>query len=350
MSGRGLSGRVQTVLGPIDADELGVTLSHEHLLWDASFLFKEPEERELAYEPVRIENLGWLKHNGVSSVDNLRLLDEEVAIDELSRFKRAGGDAVVDMGNNGLCRDPEGLARVSRATDVHVVMGTGYYVGGSHPPELADRPVDDLVEEMVRDITVGVDDTGIRAGILGEIGCSYPLMETEVKVLEAVAEAQRATGAPVNIHPGRSQSLPMEIVKLFSGFGGDIGRTVMSHVGNRHGLDVDLTLDLAETGCYIEYDSFGNFQNPIVVPEKTFYALSDWQRIGCIKELIEHGYLDQLLISHDVFNKTDLRRYGGFGYDHIHATVIPLMRMNGITDEEINSMLVDNPRRILQFV
>ncbi len=152
-------------------------------------MFKEPEERELAYEPVRIENLGWLKRNGVGSVDNLRLLDEEVAIDELGRFKRAGGGAVVDMGNNGLCRDPEGLARVSRATGVHVVMGAGYYVGGSHPPELADRPVDDLVEEMVRDITVGVDDTGIRAGILGEIGCSYPLMETEVKVLEAVAEA-----------------------------------------------------------------------------------------------------------------------------------------------------------------
>jgi phosphotriesterase-related protein len=86
-----------------------------------------------------------------------------------------------------------------------------------------------------------------------------------------------------------------------------------------------------------------------VVPEKTFYALSDWQRIGCIKELIDNGYLDQLLISHDIFNKTDLRRYGGFGYDHIHVTVVPLMRMYGITDEEIHSMLVDNPRRILQF-
>jgi phosphotriesterase-related protein len=349
MSGWGLSGKIQTVLGSIDPSELGATLSHEHVLWDASFMFEEPEERGLAHEPVRIENLEWLKRHGVGSVDNLRLLDEDVAVEEVLRFKRAGGGAMVDMGNNGLCRDPEGLARLSRATDVHIVMGAGYYVGGSHPNEIADRSVDNLVEEMVRDITVGVNGTGIRAGVLGEIGCSNPLMETEVKVLEAVAGAQKITGAPVNIHPGRSQSAPMEIIDLFRGFGGDIGRTAMSHLSNRHGMDIDLTLELAKTGCYIEYDSFGNFQNPIVLPEKTFYALSDWQRIENIREIIDHGHLNQLLISHDVFNKTDLRRYGGFGYDYIHETVIPMMHMNGISDDEVDAMLVGNPGRFLQF-
>jgi len=338
------------VLGAIDPSELGATLSHEHVLWDASFMFNEPEERGLAHEPVKIENLEWLKRHGVGSVDNLRLLDEDVAVEEVLRFKRAGGGAIVDMGNNGLCRDPEGLARLSRATGVHIVMGSGYYVGGSHPNELADRSVDNLVEEMVRDITVGVDGTGIRAGVLGEIGCSNPLMETEVKVLEAVAGAQKITGAPVNIHPGPSQSAPMEIIDLFRGFGGDIGRTAMSHLSNRHGMDIDLTLELAKTGCYIEYDSFGNFQNSIVLPEKTFYALSDWQRIENIREIIDHGHLNQLLISHDVFNKTDLRRYGGFGYDYIHETVIPMMHMNGISDDEVDAMLVGNPGRFLQFV
>lgn len=349
MSGLGLSGKIQTVLGAIDPGELGATLSHEHVLWDASFMFEEPKERGLAHEPVRIENLEWLKRHGVGSVDNLRLLDEDVAVEEVLRFKRAGGGALVDMGNNGLCRDPKGLARISGATGVHIVMGSGYYVGGSHPNELADRSVDNLVEEMVRDITVGVNGTGIRAGVLGEIGCSNPLMETEVKVLEAVSGAQKITGAPVNIHPGRSQSAPMEIIDLFRGFGGDIGRTAMSHLSNRHGLDIDLTLELAKTGCYIEYDSFGNVQNPIVLPEKTFYALSDWQRIENIREIIDHGHLNQLLISHDVFNKTDLRRYGGFGYDYIHKTVIPMMHMNGISDDEVHAMLVGNPGRFLQF-
>jgi len=350
MSGQSLLGKIQTVLGVIDSCELGATLAHEHVLWDASFLFEEPENKKFAHEPVKIENLEWLKRHGVGSVDNLSQLDEDIAIDEVLRFKRAGGGAVVDMGNNGLNREPEGLTRVSRATDVHIVMGSGYYVGGSHPKELSKRSVEDLVEEIVRDVTVGVDGTGIRAGIIGEIGCSHPLIETEVNVLEAVAGAQRITGAPVNIHPGRSQSEPMELVDLFRGFGGNISRTAMSHLSNRHGMDVDLTLELAKTGCYIEYDSFGNFQNPIEVPEKTFYALSDWQRIECLQEFIDHGYLDKLLISHDVFNKTDLHRYGGFGYDYIHETVIPMMHMNGVSDTEINAMLVDNPKRFLQFV
>ena len=350
MSVQRLFGKIQTVLGFIDPDELGATLAHEHVLWDASFLFEGPGEMGISHEPVMIETLEWLKRNGVGSVDNLKLLDKDVAVDEVLRFKRAGGGALVDMGNNGLFRDPEGLAHVSRATDVHIVMGSGYYVGRSHPKELAKRSVEDLIKEMVRDITVGVDDTGIRAGVLGEIGCSHPLKDTEIKVLEAVAGAQRITGAPVNIHPGRSQSAPMEIIDLFRGFGGDISRIAMSHLSNRHGLDVDLTLELARTGCYIEYDSFGNFPNPIVLPEKTFFALSDWQRIECLQEFIDHGYLDRLLISHDIFNKTDLHRYGGFGYDYIHETVIPMMHMNGVSDEEVHAMLVENPKRFLQFV
>jgi phosphotriesterase-related protein len=141
----------------------------------------------------------------------------------------------------------------------------------------------------------------------------------------------------------------LEIARLFQCFGGDLEHTAISHIGNRHGIDLEYTIELAKTGCYIEYDSFGNYQNPIILPEKTFYALNDWQRIQCIKQLIDRGFLDKLLISHDVFHKTDLRSYGGFGYDQIHKTVIPLMHLNGITDDEINAMLVDNPKRFLKF-
>ena len=352
MSRHKQSERVQTVLGTIDAGDMGVTLAHEHLLCDASFMFVEPEDvdqRELAYAPISIENLEWLKRNQIKSLDNLRLLDEELAIAELNRFKKEGGGTVVDMGNIGLGRDPAGLARISRATGVNIIMGAGYYVGSSHPPELAGKTEDDIADEIVHDITVGVGDTEIKAGVLGEIGCSYPLKDTEVKVLGAVARAQEMTGAPVNIHPGGSQTSPIEIVELLRDDGGDIDRTVMSHVGNRHGNDVDLTLELAGTGCFIEYDSFGNAQNPIKLPNKIMYGLSDWERLGCIKHLIDHGYLHQILISHDVFNKTDLRHYGGFGYDHILTTVVPLMRMRGITDEQIEVILVKNPKHMFQF-
>jgi phosphotriesterase-related protein len=286
MSRQNPSGKVQTVLGTLDAGEMGITLTHEHLLCDSSFRFTEPDKadnRALALAPVSIKNLEWIKRNQNRCLDNLKLSNEELAITELQRFKKEGGGTVVDMGNIGLHRDPEGLTRISRATGVNIIMGAGYYVGPSHPPELASKTVDEVTEEIVHDITVGVGDTNIKAGVIGEIGCSHPLMDTEVKVLRGVARAQEATGAPVNIHPGQSQTSPIEIVELLRDNGGDIDRTSMSHMGNRHGNDVDLTLELAGTGCYIEYDSFGISQNPIKLPNKTIYTLSDWERIGCIK-------------------------------------------------------------------
>jgi len=352
MSRQKPSGKVQTVLGTIDAGDIGITLAHEHLLCDSSFRFNEPETattRALTHAPVSIENLDWIKRNQNRCLDNLKLLNEEQAIAELLRFKKEGGGTVVDMGNIGLHRDPEGLARISRATGVNIIMGAGYYVGPSHPPELASKTMDEITEEIVHDITVGVGDTGIKAGIIGEIGCSYPLKDTEAKVLCAVARAQEATGAPVNIHPGQSQTAPIELIELLRDNGGDIDRTAMSHVENRHGNDIDLTLELAETGCIIEYDSFGNVQNPIKLPDKIMYGLSDWERIDCIKHLIDHEYLHQILVSHDVFNKTDLRQYGGPGYDHLLTTVVPLMRMKGITDEQIHVILKKNPEHTLQF-
>ena len=347
-----LSGKVQTVLGAIDANDLGITLPHEHLLCDASFTFIEPSmvsQKALAYEPVRIENLGWIRKNKVNCLDNLRLWDEELAILELLRFKKAGGSTIVDVTNIGLGRDPIGMTRISRATDVNIIMGAGYYLGPSHPPDLAGKKEETIVDEIMHDITVGVADTGIRAGILGEIGCSYPLKNSEVKVLTAVARAQQITGIPVKIHPGHSNEAPFEIIELLRENGGKINHTVMSHVENRLVGDIDLTLKLADAGCYIEYDTFGNPQNAIRLPHKVTHSLSDWERIGCIKELIDHGHLHQLLISQDVFNKICLRRYGGYGYDHILTTIVPLMRMKGISDEQIRIILVENPKRMLQF-
>jgi len=349
MPRQSFSGKIQSVLGHISPDLLGVTLPHEHILWDASYMYKESNERKIGQQPVKMENLDWLKKHEHTSIDNLKQLEEDIAIDELRLFKNAGGNAIVDMSNKGLHRNPIGLSKISKETNVHIIMGSGYYVGASHPSDISKQSESDLSEEMKQDILVGVGKTGIKAGILGEIGCSYPLMDNEIKVLEAVAEAQRATGAPVNIHPGRSQSSPIRIIELYNSFGGDIQHTAVSHICNRHGMDVELTIELAKTGCYIEYDSFGNYANPIILPEKTFYSLSDWQRITCIRKMIDHGYLDRLLISHDIFHKTDLRKFGGFGYSHIQSTIIPLMRLNGITEEEIHTLLIDNPKKFLQF-
>src|SRR2546427_7391573 len=149
-----LSGQVQTVLGSIGAEEIGVTLPHEHLLIDFEVMFVEPtapRDKERSREPVSLANLGWVRQNFNANLDNLRLTDEQVAIDEIRLFQRAGGATVVDPTPPSLARDPLALARIARATGLHVVMGSGYYVAASHPPDMDARTVDNLAREMIAD-------------------------------------------------------------------------------------------------------------------------------------------------------------------------------------------------------
>ncbi len=156
------------MLGPIAGDAMGITLPHEHLLIDFAVMFREPAagaERGLSRQPVSLANLGWVRHHFSSNLDNLQLLDEAVARDEALLFKLAGGQTFVDPTNRGLARDPLALARLARATGLNIIMGSGYYVDAAHPPGMDARTVDDIARELVADLTVGVDGTGVRAGL-----------------------------------------------------------------------------------------------------------------------------------------------------------------------------------------
>ena len=176
----------QTVLGPLDPAELGPTSTHEHLLIDFLCMFTPPSEasqKHKAYQPVSLENLGWVTYNPFRNQDNLLLLDIETAISEAMLFKRAGGGTIVDATTIGIGRDPKALAAIARATGINVVMGAGYYVDAVHPAELSEKTEAEIAGEIVADITTGVDGTGVRAGIIGEIGCTWPLTDSERKVL-----------------------------------------------------------------------------------------------------------------------------------------------------------------------
>lgn len=364
MSQEELRGKVQTVLGIIDADSLGVTLPHEHLLLGLSGLFTPPREasqQALAYQPVTLENLNWVRHHYAKNLDNVTMRDEQTAIDEAMFYKKAGGDTIVELTcTSSLGRDPLGLMRIARATGLNVIMSTGFYevYTGYETSSVAGRSEEDLVEQMVREITVGVGDTGLRAGIIGEIGTAWPLSDIQRKVLRAVARAQRRTGAAVNIHPClyASTKLPrqkdhedvvMEIVKTLSDAGADLSRTIISHV------DVCVFTPifrrrLAETGCYLEYDCFG-WEGFLDENVNVLDTPSDYQRINEIMQLIAEGYLNQLLVSGDHCTKHNLRRYGGWGYDHILTSIVPMMRKKGMSDEQIHTLLVENPKRVLPF-
>src|SRR5499426_1084636 len=165
------AGQIQTVLGAVAPDAIGITLPHEHLLIDFKVMFAEPaaaSDKGRAYEPVTLANLGWVRQHFNANLDNLRLTDEQLAVDEILLFKHAGGATVVDPTPKTLARDPQALARIARATGLNVVMGSGYYVAASHPPGMDGRSADDLAEEMIADVSTGVGDTGVRAGLLGE--------------------------------------------------------------------------------------------------------------------------------------------------------------------------------------
>ena len=358
-----LTGKVPTVLGLVDADSLGVTLPHEHLLM-ASGIFTPPSEaseQALAYQPVGLENLNWVRHHYANSLNNTLLGDEQVAIDEVMFYKRAGGGTIVELTcTDNLGRDPPGLRRIAQATGLNIIMSTGFFevFTGYGSSNLAGRDEEDLAEHMVREITVGVGDTGLRAGIIGEIGMVWPLSETMRKVLRASARAQRGTGAALNIHPPLRASTPlprqkdhegvvMEVIEILDDAGADPSRTVISHV-DICCFTSAFRRRLAKTGCYLEYDCFG-VEGYL---DENFCVLdtpNDAQRINEIIELIDGGYLDQILVSCDHWTKHMLRRYGGWGYDHILTSVVPLMRRKGMSDEQIHTLLVENPKRALLF-
>jgi phosphotriesterase-related protein len=367
------SGVVRTVLGDVDPASLGHTQPHEHVLSDMSSIIQRWGLRSLSgreapstsagtssvsrefpasvrarlAEPVRLDNYDWIRRN-VLNWDNMQLLSEEDAIAELLLYRAAGGGAIVDSTPVGMGRDALGCARVSRASGVQIVMGSGYYVHDYHPPGLGEATVEAIAEEIARDVEAGIGDTGVRAGLIGEIGLSWPVHPTEEKVLRAAARAQQATGAPVQIHPGRDPGAPLHAIRTLQQAGGDADRTIMSHI-DRTLWEVGDMVELARTGCYLELDLFGQ--------ESSYYALNpdanrpnDATRVEWLTALIEAGFAAQLLVAQDICQKVYLRRYGGPGYAHILEQAIPLMRRKGMTEDQIRTLTVDNPAAILARV
>jgi phosphotriesterase-related protein len=345
-----LIGYAQTVLGPVPAERLGVTTTHEHLLTDLSHLQKPPAEasrRATFYAPVTIELLGKLNFSGHTSLDGSRLLDVETAIAEAGLYKRAGGDTIVEATSIGIGRDPEGLRQIARATGLHVIMGASYYVGAAHPPDMDARPEDAIADEIVRDIVDGVGHSGVRAGVIGEVGCSWPLTVNERKVLRASGRAQRRTGAPLLIHPGRNEAAPAEIVAVLREVDTDLSRTIIGHI-ERTIFERTEMRKLAETGCVLEFDLFGR-EHSYYKHSPEIDMINDAQRLKLLAWLIAEGLGGQIVLAQDTASKTHLVRYGGCGYAHILQNIVPRMRARGFREADLQAMLVDTPRRLLAF-
>jgi len=335
--------RVQTVLGSIAPDALGPTLMHEHVLCD----IRRPAQRtpEALGPELALDNVWAINYGTVKRAARNYLLDaRDVAIDELRHMLEAGGRSVVDLSSGGLSPDPLGLVEIARATGAHIVMGAGHYVHDYQDAANAARDAEDFAEEMVEQIEDGAWGTDVRAGILGEIGCQAPWTAQERRVMLGAVLAQRQTGAAINVHPGRHPDQPQEVADFIRVKGGRMDRVIVSHI-DRTIFDAERLHRLADTGCVLEWDLFGQ--------ESSFYPLSDIDmpndavRLRAIRGLIGRGHLAQVLISHDICYRSRLVRWGGHGYGHIFANVVPMMRRRGFSESEIQAILVDNPRRLL---
>ena len=341
---------IQTVLGPIAGNELGVTLPHEHFFCSsaASNLAEppDPRDRELARQPVSLEIRDWLEYNWHCNRDNLSLVDEPTAIAEAQLYRRAGGQSVIDVTSIGIGRNPQGLARIAQQTGLHIVTGCGYYVEATHSPAVARMTQAAITDQIVAEFATGLDGTGIRPGVIGEIGCSWPLTPTEEKSLRASAEAQKILGAALFIHPGKHPDALAQIVKIVESTGADLHRVILCHV-ERTLQDVHRLAELLRCGCTAEYALFGFETTGFYYRPLGITIPSDAQRLDQLRALIDAGFLNQLLMSHDICFKHRLHKYGGQGYDHLLVNTLPWMRQRGFTAAEIETLTVHNPRRLI---
>jgi len=344
---------IQTVLGPISANELGVTLPHEHFFCGSTAANlaepPDPRDRELARQPVSLEIRDWLEYNWHCNRDNLVLNDEATAIVEALRYRQAGGRSIMDVTSGGIGRNPLGLVRISQATGLHIVTGCGYYVEATHPPAVAQMTQAQITDEILDQFANGLDGTGVRPGVIGEIGCSWPLTPPEEKSLRASAAAQKILGAAMEIHPGKHPDALQQIVKILQTTDVDMHRVILCHV-DRTLPDTRKLGELLKTGVTAEYDLFsvettGNYYRPLGITMP-----SDAQRLDNIRALMDAGFVNQLLISHDISFKHRLHKYGGQGYDHILVNTIPWMRQRGFSQVEIDALMIHNPRRICDLL
>jgi phosphotriesterase-related protein len=343
---------VQTVLGPIDPGQLGFTLPHEHFFCgSASANFEEPKEPALranALRPVSLEIRQWLEYNWHANKDNLVLDDEPLAIEEAGYYTRAGGKGFIDVTSIGINRNPLGLVRIAQATGLHIVMGSSVYVQATHPPEIAKMSRYELCEQTVKDFNVGVDGTGIKAGVIGEIGVSWPITPDETKCLLAGCDAQKVLGAALYIHPGKHPGSIRQIVDVLKTTKVDMRKVVMCHM-ERTLQDIPQIIEMLKLGIMAEYDLFGRETTGVYYRNFNIDMLSDAQRLDHFRQLIDAGFLSQLLMSHDVSFKHMWHKHGGNGYDHILVNTIPWMKIKGFSQAEIDAITVENPRRVVEM-
>lgn len=318
--------QLSTARGPIDTADLGATLMHEHVFIMTSEIAQNYPE-------------AW-------GDENARVAD---AVERLSALKAAGVDTIVDLTVIGLGRYIPRIARVAAATELNIVVATGVYTYNDvpfffhyrGPGTMLDGP-EIMADMFVRDIEQGIADTGIKAAIL-KCATDEPGVTPGVeRVLRAVAQAHRRTGVPISTHTHAGLRRGLEQQRIFEEEGVDLSRVVIGHSGDS--TDLGYLEELIAAGSYLGMDRFGI---DLILPFE--------DRVNTVAKLCERGHADKMVLSHDANCYFDALpgelssvAAPNWHYLHIHNDVIPALRQRGVTDDQLRTMLVDNPRKIFE--
>jgi predicted metal-dependent phosphotriesterase family hydrolase len=304
--------KVRTVLGDIDSEEIGITLSHEHLFFDM----------------------------GSKGDDDQQFMDFSSQLREIGVFQEQGGSCVVDQTTIDLGRQPPLLKRLAEATNLHIIASTGFYHEQWFPEIVHQSDVDTIAQIMIKEISEAIEGVDFQAGLIAEIGSSeVGTTELEEKVLRAAARAHLATGAPISTHT-MAGSEALHQIAIFQEEGVDPRRVIISHVDLDH---VEHLLMIAEQGAFLSFDTIGK---PRFKDE--YRMTGDDIRLEVLSAVVTAGYEDQVLLSHDISRTRYLRAKGGHGYGYLLAEFVPRLRQE-MSESTIEKFLIHNPRRALAF-
>lgn len=299
---------VMTALGPIDPGALGFTLHHEHVI---------------------------CRPMDVGAADPDLLLDDVAkAVSELEGFALSGGRAIVDMTPVDYGRDIGDIHWVAQHVPVHVIVITGHHKDKHAAPYVGDETADQIAARNIRELTVGIGESGVRAGVIKAGVTLNQITEVEDRVIRGAARAHVATGAPISTHTDKG-TMALEMIATFQEEGVDPSRVVIGHLD--FALDEPYLRSILETGAFVSFDQWS----------KVKYA-ADETRAAMVKTLVDAGHIDQILLSGDLARKSYWLSYGGGPGFVYFLDQVPLLLMEaGLTAPQVRTIFVDNPARAL---
>jgi phosphotriesterase-related protein len=308
---------INTVLGPISPNEMGKTLMHEHIMFGFA---------------------GWYANSTLTPFDRYDCIRTSMGIVEA--LKAHGIHTVIDATPNDCGRDPEVLREISEKSGIHIICSTGLYSEAEGAPgyfkvrqTFVGNAVEEIYELFMAEITQGIGETGIKAGVIKVATGDGIISPYEEIVLKAAAKTQKETGIPIMTHTGGAATMGIEQADLLISEGADPNRIVIGHISGS--ADIKYHLTIIEKGVSIAFDRLGL---PI-------YPYEDMP-IACIVGLIGIGKQARIMMSHDniwyFLGKNFINPSPTYIFDH----VVPKLKKAGITDEKIDTIMIDNPRNL----